>query len=196
MTTIGYGSAVPETAEARTLVYICGFITIIGFIGLNSTASSYVLTVVEDVFLRLNLQRLTTGIPSVMFWFSMCVLAMLALAAATIHWAQERMAYSMSLADAFWFSYITITTVGFGDTSIPPEEFTARDLFTIPLIVLLGFVFLGNFASKLVSCFAAWFPADTTLESILEASRRKQHLNTSRPFPDQPSRALVRRHSL
>lgn len=196
MTTIGYGSAVPDTEGGRALVYTCGFITIIGFIGLNSTASTFVLTIVDDVLLRLNLGRLTRGIPSVLLWLGLYVLAVLGLAAATIHWAKERINYSMPLGDAFWFSYVTTTTIGFGDTSIPPEEFTPGDMFTIPFIVLCGFVLLGNFATKLVNCITEWFPADKTLESILAASRAQKALETPQPLPDPPNGVPMRRHSL
>jgi hypothetical protein len=196
MTTIGYGSAVPDTEGGRALVYTCGFITIIGFIALNSTASSFVLTIVDDILLRQNLRPLTRGIPSVLLWLGLYVLAVLGLAASTVRWAEDRIKYTMPLGDAFWFSYVTTTTIGFGDTSIPPEEFTAGDMFAIPFIVLFGFVLLGNFATKLINCIAERFPADKTLESILAASR-KQHLQaTPQLLPDKPTVVLMRRHSL
>jgi hypothetical protein len=61
-------------------------------------------------------------------------------------------------------------------------------MFTIPLGILFSFVILGNFASKLVDCFATWFPADLTLESLLEASRGEDGT--------QLCPKLERRHSL
>lgn len=66
-------------------------------------------------------------------------------------------------------------------------------MFTIPLVVLFAFVILGNFASKLVECFMAWFPADLTLESLLEASRSEGN-EEDKWVP--PAKQIERRHSL
>jgi hypothetical protein len=68
-------------------------------------------------------------------------------------------------------------------------RFKAFDMFTIPLGILFSFVILGNFASKLVDCFNTWFPADLTLESLLEANRGEGEYGA----PLQPK--LERRHS-
>ena len=200
MTTIGYGNAVPSTIGGQVLCYTIGFLTIIGFVGLNSTASAYMLTVVDDMLLRLKLESLTKGMASVLLWFCMCVVWMLVLALVVSHWLIIRSDYDLALSDAFWFSYITITTVGFGDKSLPQEEIRIGDMFIIPLVILIGFVFLGNFASKLVEVVGVWFPADDTLECILASRRESQ-------FPKSPmtaiqasfgksSSVIQRRHSL
>jgi Ion channel len=171
MTTIGYGNAIPATVSARLLVYTCGFITVIGFIALNNTAGGFVVTVVDDLLLRLRLQRLTKGIFSVLLWLCLLILTMLALAGATKSWVQKRMNATVSLSDAYWYSFITSTTIGLGDINVPHSELEAVDMFSIPLIILCCLVVLGNFAGKLAHCYMIWFPADKTLESILAAGR-------------------------
>lgn len=53
------------------------------------------------------------------------------------------------------------------------QRFVATDMFFIPLVILFGFVILGNFASKLLDLMITWFPADQTLASVLEANRKE-----------------------
>lgn len=171
MTTIGYGNAIPTTEAARLLVYTCGFITVIGFIALNNTASGFVATVVDDLLLRLRLHGLTKGVFSVLLWLCLLILAMLGLAGATKLWILQRMGVTMSLSDAYWFSFTTSTTIGLGDYNVPHSELIAVDVFVISLVILCSLVVLGIFAGKLAECYMIWFPADKTLESILAASR-------------------------
>ena len=147
--------------------------TIIGFLALNNTAAKVWKALFEDVFLRLKLKRLVHGPLAVLFWLSMTILWMLVLALAMQKYKTNRIGEGFSLSDAYWFSYITITTVGFGDIHISHEEFLAGDMFFIPLLVLMGFNFLGIFAEKGVDLYNDFFPAKSGLEKILAGHRRR-----------------------
>lgn len=58
--------------------------------------------------------------------------------------------------------------MGFGDIAFAQDDFTTRDMFIIPYLTLLGFVFLANFLLKVSDYFSELFPADTSLEDLLE----------------------------
>ena len=126
---------------------------------------------------------------------------MLTLAGATKSWAQERMNATISLSDAYWFSFTTSTTIGLGDINVPHSELKAVDMFSLPLIILFSLVVLGNFASKLADCYMIWFPVDTTLESILAADRTKykselgENRRENLSLSARPTK-IERRHSL
>lgn len=104
------------------MVFTCGFITIIGFLALNSTASNILMAIVDDLLIRVRLRRLTNGLAAVVFWLCLMILWMLVLATFFKSWMSRRSGGEMTLADAYWFSYVTTTTVGFGDIYIPHEE--------------------------------------------------------------------------
>lgn len=81
----------------------------------------------------------------------------------------------LPLEDALWFSYITLTTVGFGDISISNDAVTISDIFFLPPIMLLGFSFLRNFLLKLSELIIYYFPEDEfTLERRLRDLREGQ----------------------
>ena len=193
MTTIGYGNTAPSTDGGRFLILTCGFITIIGFIGLNNSASGILMTIVDDFLLRLRLHKLTKGIGAVLLWLCLLIIWMLVLAAVIVAYYKNRIGSYLSLWDAYWFSYITTTTVGLGDIYIPHEEFKPADMFRIPFAILCSFVVLGNFATKLVQWLVVWFPDATTLESILAASRPQCAHQDKPSLP--PTTNIERQHS-
>ena len=154
------------------LVYTCGFITIIGFLILNNTAAHVWKHIIEDVFHRSNLTMLINGPLSVLFWFFMTIIWMLITAFAMKSYREDRTDEAFPFKDAYWFSYITTTTVGFGDIHLDHEEFTVVDMFFIPLIILMGFNFLGIFADKGMDLYNHYFPEDKWgLQEILQEQR-------------------------
>lgn len=177
----GYGNTAPSTDEGKLLVYTCGFVTIIGFLALNNTAANVWKTLIEDIFIRLKLKRLVKGPLSVLFWLCTTILWMLVLALAMQKYRRNRVGDDFALSDAYWFSYITTTTVGFGDIHISHEEFKVGDMFFIPLLVLMGFNFLGIFAEKGVELYNKYFPAKSGLGKILAVERgeRPRRLDAS-----------------
>eukprot|EP00550_Attheya_septentrionalis_P007065 CAMPEP_0198281060 /NCGR_PEP_ID=MMETSP1449-20131203/1070_1 /TAXON_ID=420275 /ORGANISM="Attheya septentrionalis, Strain CCMP2084" /LENGTH=504 /DNA_ID=CAMNT_0043976691 /DNA_START=143 /DNA_END=1657 /DNA_ORIENTATION=- len=159
MTTIGYGNATPVTAGGRAMVYTLGFVSIILFTAIIGRAGYAVLQIVDDGLRRCERQKnkvvqklgvIKRGVPSVLFWMALLILWILFVAEIAIWYNDARRVNSdLSLSDAMWWSYISTTTVGFGDFYIQPDVFLARDMFYIPLLLLISFVFLANFLLKL-----------------------------------------------
>ena len=96
---------------------------------------------------------------------------MLVVAAFMSKYTEDRSGSKLTLSDAYWFAFITTTTVGLGDYHLAHEEFRAEDMFYIPMAILFGFNILHNFAEKLVETFVMYMPTDMTYEHILEADR-------------------------
>ncbi|CAB9527461.1 Potassium channel subfamily K member [Seminavis robusta] len=177
MTTIGYGNTAPVTPEGRALVITLGFLTIIGFLALNNTAATVIRVIVDDMFLRCNLNSFVHGPIACIFWLAMTIVWVLVLAVSIMAYKDNRLGgaeeANFPLGDAFWFSYVTTTTVGFGDFHLEHEEFQVGDMFFIPLLVLIGFNILGIFAEKLIELYNHYFPERNGFEAILEQRRRK-----------------------
>jgi len=173
MTTIGYGNTAPVTDGGRALVFTLGFVSIIAFTALIGQAGYVILTIVDHAFQQRRWSKpLSRGLPAVLFWLAALVLWMVFFAQmARVYDARRRGYDDLSLyafKDAIWFAYITMTTVGFGDIHLSHEEFVVADMFYLPLIVLLGFVWLANFALKLSVFLMELFPADENpLEDLL-----------------------------
>ena len=106
----GYGNTAPTTSEGGLLVYTGGFLSIIGFLALNNTAANVWKNLAEDVFLRYKLKWLVKGPLSVLFWCCVLILWVLVLAVSMQRYRRNRTDEDFSLADAYWFSYITSTT--------------------------------------------------------------------------------------
>lgn len=179
MTTIGYGNTTPQTMAGRVLVYTVGFFSIIVFTALSSAAGYVCLTIADDFFVGLNVERLTQGWTAVLFW--LLVLWMWIFSLAGIYLVYEHGKYGMNSVDfgsLVWWGFISITTVGFGDIHIPHDTITQADMFYLPLLMLTGFVLLANFLLKLSKAIAAEVDKtglldDESLNYLLRQSRVK-----------------------
>lgn len=177
MTTIGYGNVAPVTKGGRAVVYTLGIISILIFTALIGQAGYICLVVVDDFLIRCRLKRLTQGILAAMLWLALFIVWMLVIAGVAFGWSKSRQGeFGLAdFADAFWFAYISVTTVGLGDLHIPPDVFQPADMFYIPLLFLIGFVLLANFLLKLSTILTSHgVSQDRSLEGILEESRRKR----------------------
>lgn len=150
-TTIGYGNTSPGTPGGRALVYILGFVSILVFTALIGKAGHVCIVITDDFFERRRLlKRLSKGITACLFWFSVLCLWLLVIAGVAISYTDKRTggALRAALNNAFWFSFVSITTVGFGDFYVDHTLFLPRDMFYVPLCFLVGFVLLANFFTE------------------------------------------------
>lgn len=167
MTTIGYGNASVVTVGGRLMVYILGFISILLFTSVSAQAGYVSLAVADDFFKYYKMNFLTRGIGASLFWFIVYQLLNWLISFIALEWAHSRSLEDsrpdMTRADAFWFAYITTTTVGFGDYSFPHEIFFVPDMIYVPLCLLVGFVALANFLIK----FGEWIGAFLMKKNVI-----------------------------
>jgi hypothetical protein len=172
MTTIGYGNATPETKGGRAMIYTLGFLSILMFAIILGTAGTIIVTIWDDFIDRTKLHQLNIPWVACVFW-GFCYYAwLLAIAVVTQNWKNARLGDDMEFSEAYWFSYISTTTVGFGDYYLQPDVILRQDLITFPLMFLTGFVLLANFFVKLTELLTSLVPTHRrSLEEILIESK-------------------------
>ncbi len=174
MTTIGYGNATVTSTEGRLLVLFLGFLSIMVFSTLIGHAGYIMLTIVDHFFRQHRMKRFTKGLVSVIFWFAMLLLWLGVIMSIYQLWtnlvySQVRDYVSFTWFDAFWFAYISVTTIGFGDFYIPPDSARVYDMFMTPLIILIGFVLLANFILKFSDFIRTFIPSSSDEDNVEEA---------------------------
>lgn len=179
MTTIGYGNATVTSTEGRLLVLFLGFLSIMVFSTLIGHAGYIMLTMVDHFFKQHRMKKFTKGLGSVIFWFAMLVLWLGVIMSIYQLWtdlvySQVRDYVSFTWFDAFWFAYISVATIGFGDFYIPPDTARVYDMFITPLIILIGFVLLANFILKFSDFILSFMPSSTDEEKAEEAVDKDQ----------------------
>lgn len=104
MTTMGYGNVTPATEGGRALVYTVGFVSIILFAGILTTAGYIITTIIDDALNRskytkwLKIPLIQMLIWGALFYSFLCVIAQ-----AAIYWKRERVDVDLSFKDAYWF---------------------------------------------------------------------------------------------
>ena len=73
-------------------------------------------------------------------------------------WTYRRLGEEMPFNDAYWFAYISTTTVGLGDFSPRPEVIFFFDLLIISFTFLMGFVLLSAFLGQFGGFIGEYFP--------------------------------------
>lgn len=160
MTTIGYGNVSPESVGGRTLVFTMGFISMILF-GFASTRAAYVITSILDAFLvKMRLRVLSRPWIQLLLWGIFYYVWLLLIAYVYSRWRVERLGEDAAVpfSAAYWFSFISTTTVGFGDYYLEPEVIVGIDCLVFPVIFLLGFSTLASFLTTLSKLVPRVFP--------------------------------------
>jgi hypothetical protein len=75
---------------------------------------------------------------------------------------------SFSMNDGYWFAFVSSTTIGLGDLFLDPETFLYRDLVAFALLLLVGFVLIAAFLSKLVELLRGVYGEYTLLQEMVE----------------------------
>jgi len=150
MTTIGYGNAVPKTNSGRGLVFSLGFVSIICFAAIIGHSSKIMLERIDDKLSRYKrLIFLTEGLPAVFLWLAMFWSWIGAYALCYLYVENRDDGAHNDFGEALWFSYISMTTIGFGDYFLNYYNNYYSRFFLWTLTMLIGFLILGNFALKL-----------------------------------------------
>ena len=150
------------------MFFTVGFVNILVF-GAVAAAAGYILSALANDFAS------RRGIPieskpwiGCTFWAVLLYLWMLVIAFVYQHWKTSRLGIDFKLSDAYWFSYVSTTTVGLGDLALDPEVLVASDLLTFPVLFLISFSFFGSFITDLGRVVFKPFENHTSLADVLK----------------------------
>ena len=131
-------------------MFSLGFVSIICFAAIIGHSSEIMLERIDDKLSRYKkLKFLTEGLPAVFLWLAMFWSWIGAYALCYLYIENHDDEEHNSINDALWFSYISMTTIGFGDYYLNYYDNLYSRFFLWTLTMLMGFLLLGNFALKL-----------------------------------------------
>jgi len=152
----GYGNQVPSSVWGRFLTYTLGFISILIFGGVLATAGSITTHLMNDLIHRCKRKVAQPWI--VLMWGCLWVLWMVVIMYQSVAFQRQRLEEPFAWNDAFWFAYISTTTIGFGDFYLQPEGLFVSDLLGFWGTFLLGFVLLSSFLTELSNMLGSRIP--------------------------------------
>ena len=122
--------------------------------------NAYTIRVVfDDLSARIQLNWLREPKYSTPIWFLLSI-AYIALVAfmAQRYWDLYTPQLSYTIGDSYWFSYITLLTVGLGDYYVQPQGLFPCDVVLWAGLLLYGITFLTAFLDRFTSLIASWMP--------------------------------------
>jgi hypothetical protein len=95
------------------------------------------------------------------------------------NWNNARLGPSNGITarDSYWFSYVSTTTIGFGDFYVAPEVLVVSDLFLYPIILLVGFIFFSAFLGRLAELLSA--PSQAYGRSLVDQLAKDRETTTA-----------------
>jgi hypothetical protein len=154
------GNFSPNTQAGRVLVYCLGWLSIIAFGGIMVLAGYTYTTIADDIFRRFNVKWLRRPEYSAPLWgvFSLSWIVLIAFKARR-YWDTRVPAFDYTVSDSYWFSYISVLTVGLGDFFLQPQGMFISDVFQWTTLLLHGFVFISSFLGKFGDLLQKYFPS-------------------------------------
>ena len=185
MTTVGYGNTIVASHISRILSYSFGFFSILIFIMKTGQSGKVLMAIFDDLAVEHKLIYLSKGTTSSIFWLVnlVCVIILIGVFAFGIVADQTSVEIAESMfpfSEYIWFSYITVTTVGFGDYSISPVNSNPMTIMVFIFVVLLGHSIFVACMLKMFNLFSAYtiFSGDEAYIVL----RRLRALNQSNAF--------------
>jgi len=195
MTTMGYGNAAPETKGGRTMVYTLGFASLIAFGAILGNAGNIVTAIWDDWVERTRFKKIRAAWIGSIVWGALYYLWMLVTALKTKKWKEERLGEPFEFKDAYWFSYISTTTIGLGDIYLEHAQLKQSDLLEFALVLLFGFILLANFFVKLSETISNLFPRNRpTFAQRLATTRMAFKLKADNEMEQELSGESVKSH--
>jgi hypothetical protein len=159
------------------MVITLGFLSMLAFGGILATSGGVVKVLFNDTVARCRLGFLTRPLIGSLFWGATAIFWMNVLGARSRTWWNHRLEdFEVSQRDAFWFGFISSTTVGLGDYWLQPEVMFLEDVFRFSLLFLTGFVFTSAFLNSFGGFMSEMAPrsAHETLEERLKHTNMLQ----------------------
>lgn len=154
----GYGNQAPSSLGGRAMVFTVGFVSIILFASNMATTGTIISHIVFDLFHRLRLKILIRKEVMIFIWGLFWYTWMVLLSFSFMEWTKRRLFTDIHWQDAYWFSYISTSTVGLGDYFQTPEVLFINDLVQFSLSYLFGFVLLSTFLTELGNLLGQYIP--------------------------------------
>lgn len=149
----------PVTMAGRALVSGLGWLSVIAFGAITVLTAQTWTDVIEDVFRRTRLEFLSRPSYASVLWGLMSISWIALMSRRALDWWRERVPdYEVTVADSYWFAYITTLTVGLGDYFLQPQGFYLIDVFRWAYRFLTGFVVVSTFLGKIADLVSSMFP--------------------------------------
>jgi hypothetical protein len=153
-----------------------GFVSILCFGAVLATAGTIVNVVCRDILLQCRLQRIVNRpLLLAIFWGILWYLWMILIAAYSVYWWEQRLQLDFDIYSAYWFAFVSTTTIGLGDYYPPPEALFFGDQLVFSILFLYGFVWLAAFIGEFTVVLSKHVPniGEKVVKGVHESKHKK-----------------------